>query len=118
RSSARYFHRPDADHLEVDPTATWLAGYYAMLDLNKQAGAYTAKIAVAGASPGYEANDLGFQTAADRIVLDTNFAFTETVPGRIFRRWDIRGSPDAVWNYGGDRVFSEVNASGSFTFLN
>ncbi|MEX2584541.1 MAG: DUF5916 domain-containing protein [Gemmatimonadota bacterium] len=118
RSSVRYFHRPDVDYLEVDPTATSLAGYYAMVDLNKQAGAYTAKMTVAGASPGYEVNDLGFQTAADRIIFDTTFGYTQTVPGTLLRRWDIRGGPDAIWNYGGNRVFNEINAFGNFTLLN
>ncbi|MDX1568172.1 MAG: DUF5916 domain-containing protein, partial [Longimicrobiales bacterium] len=33
RSSTRYYQRPDADHLDLDPTATSLSGYYAMVDL-------------------------------------------------------------------------------------
>ncbi|HUE95890.1 MAG TPA: DUF5916 domain-containing protein [Longimicrobiaceae bacterium] len=118
RASARYYQRPDADHLELDPAATSLGGYYAMIDLLKQAGAFQAKVALAGASPGYEANDLGFQTAADRIILDTNFSYMQPRPGRFLRRWDVRGSPDGIWNYGGDMVFAEVNTSGSFTLLN
>jgi hypothetical protein len=118
RSSARYFQRPDADHLAADPDATSLAGYYAMLDLNKQAGAFQAKVAVASASPGYEANDLGFQTAADRYILDTTFTYTQTRPGRTFRRWAINGGPDAIWNHGGDRLFAEFNLFGNFQLMN
>jgi hypothetical protein len=119
RSSSRYYHRPDATHLRLDPTRTSLSGYYAMLDLLKQSGSVQSKVAIAAASPGYEANDLGFQTAADRIILDTNFSYQQPRPGRYLRRWDIRGSlPDAVWNYGGDRVLTEMNAFGNVTFLN
>lgn len=118
RSSARYYQRPDADHLDLDLTATSLAGYYAMIDMNKQSGAVIAKLAIAGASPGYEANDLGFQTAADRIIVDTNLQYTQPRPGDILRRWDLRGSPDGVWNYGGDIVFGEINTSGTFQLLN
>jgi hypothetical protein len=119
RAAARYYQRPDADHLDLKPDATSLSGYYAMLDLNKQSGSFQAKVAVASASPGYEVNDLGFQTAADRIILDTNFSYIQPRPGRLFRRWDVRWSlPDAVWNHGGDRVMTELNAFGGVTFLN
>lgn len=118
RSSTRYYQRPDADHLTLDPDATSLTGYYAMVDLVKQSGAFGAKLALAAASPGYEVNDLGFQSASDRIIMDTNFSYAQPNPGRYLRRWDVRGSPDAVWNYAGDRVFSEVNGNLNIQLLN
>jgi hypothetical protein len=118
QSSTRYYQRPDASHLDVDPSATSMAGYYAMVDAVKQAGAFAAKVAVAAASPGYEVNDLGFQSASDRIILDTNFQYNQPDPGRILRQWNVRGSPDAVWNFAGDRVWTEVNTSFTMQFLN
>ena len=118
QTSTRYFQRPDADHLTVDANATSLAGYYAMMDVAKQAGAFGAKLAVAAASPGFEVNDLGFQSASDRVIVDTNFSYSHPDPGRILRQWDVRGSPDAVWNYAGDRVWTEVNGSFNVQFLN
>ena len=104
RSSTRYYQRPDANHLALDADATSLAGYYAGFRLEKQAGAFGARLALAAASPGYEVNDLGFQSASDRLVMDTNFQYSQPNPGRILRQWSVRGSPDAVWNYAGDRV--------------
>jgi hypothetical protein len=118
RSSSRYYQRPDASHLELDPAATSLTGYYGFIDLVKQAGAFTAKGSVGVASPGYEVNDLGFQSDADRIVLDTNFQYTQPNPGRILRNWSVRGSPDAVWNYAGDRVHGEINGNVNVQLLN
>ena len=117
-SSTRYYQRPDADHLNYDTNATSLGGYYAMVDLAKQAGAFGAKVAMAAASPGYEVNDMGFQSASDRLILDTNFSFNHPDPGRILRSWDVRGSPDAVWNYAGDMVWAEVNGNVNVQFLN
>ena len=108
RSSARYFQRPDADHLEVDPTSRSLAGYYAMLKLAKIAGAFQMKVDVAAESPGYEINDMGFLPRVDRLIVDTNFSFQETVPGNLFRSWTIRGGPDMMWNYGGDLLHAQV----------
>ncbi len=118
RSSARYFHRPDADHLDLQPSATALSGYYAMLDVAKQAGSYQAGLAFAAASPGLEVNDLGFQTAADRITVDYNFGYIQTRPGNTFRRWELRAGNDVAWNYGGDRVQTEINAFGNLTLMN
>ena len=117
-SSTRYYQRPDASHLGLDPTATSLGGYYAFIDAGKQAGAFTARGALAFASPGYEVNDLGFQSASDRIILDTNVQYSQPNPGPIFRSWNIRGSPDGTWNYAGDLVQTEINTSGNLQLLN
>jgi hypothetical protein len=69
-------------------------------------------------SPGFEVNDLGFHSRTDRLVVDTNLRYQETVPGRIMRSWNVSAGPDAVWNYAGDRIFTEVNFAGSWTFNN
>ncbi len=116
RSSTRYYQRPDADHL--DPGATSLSGYYGMVDVAKQAGAFVGKLSLAAASPGYEVNDLGFQSASDRIIMDTHFQYNQPHPGRIFRAWDLRWSPDAVWNYQGKRVFAALNQNFVWQLLN
>ena len=118
RSSAHYFQRPDADHLEVDPNLTSLAGYYAMLKLAKIAGAYRMKVDLAAESPGYEINDLGFQPRTDRLIVDTNFIFQETVPGDVFRNWSLEGGPDAMWNYGGDLLHARFLLVASWQLLN
>ena len=118
RSSSRYFQRPDVDRLSVDSMATSLSGYYAMADLTKQAGTVQVRLAGAAISPGYEVNDLGFQSRADRFILDTQLKYQETVPGRIFRSWEVRGGPDAIWNYGGDRVFAQFNVLTDWVLAN
>ena len=116
RSSTRYYQRPDADRL--DPSATSLAGYYGMIDVAKQAGAFVGKLSLAAASPGYEVNDLGFQSASDRAIMDTHLQYNHPDPGRIFRAWEVRGGPDAVWNYQGDRVWAAMNGNFVWQFLN
>jgi hypothetical protein len=117
-SSARYYQRPDADHLEVDESATSLGGLYLMGFIGKQAGSFTMRNGVAFISPGFEANDLGFHSHADRLVFDTHYQYNQVQPGRIFRSWNTALGPDAVWNSAGDRVFANVNAMLNLTFLN
>jgi hypothetical protein len=104
RSSNHFFQRPDARHLRYDPNATSLAGYRVQLDGGKRTGSWTGNVAMTASSPGYEINDLGFQTSTDRIVLDPNVTYEHTRPGRIFRRWSVRAGPDNVWNYDWDIV--------------
>jgi len=118
RSSARYYQRPDADHVEVDPSATSLGGLYLMAYAGKQAGSFTMRNAVALVSPGFESNDLGFQSDADRILFDTHYQYNQPNPGRFFRSWSFNMSPDAKWNTSGDRIFTNVNSQVSLELLN
>ncbi|MEX2582847.1 MAG: DUF5916 domain-containing protein [Gemmatimonadota bacterium] len=114
RASTRYLNRPDAEHLDYDPDADHLAGYYAMAEINKQAGIFTGRVALAAASPGYEVNDIGFQSAADRLIFDTHFQYNQLTPGRLLRSWNISGGPDAIWNYAGQQVMGNFNVAGRY----
>ncbi len=118
KSSTRYYQRPDAGYLDVDPTRTSLTGYYVMGYVGKQAGTFTMRTGVAAVSPGYEVNDLGFHTASDRILLDTHYQYNQVEPGRVLRSWRFFGGPDAVWNFDGDQVFANVNVQLALEFLN
>jgi hypothetical protein len=117
-SSTRYYQRPDADHIEVDPAATSLSGFYAMAYAGKQAGSFTMRNGIAFVSPGYEVNDLGFHSDADRVLLDTHYQYTQPEPGPFLRSWSFFGGPDAVWNFAGDRTFANVNLQSSIELLN
>ena len=118
RASTRYYHRPDATHLTLDPGATSLSGLYAMGYIGKQAGTFTMRNGFAYISPGYEANDIGFHTNADRILFDTHYQYNQLEPGRWLRSWRFFGGPDAVWNTAGDMMFMNVNVQTSVEFLN
>lgn len=104
RASARYFQRPDADHLELDPEATSLSGYRVQVDAGKRAGTWIWNVALTATSPGYEINDIGFQLNSDRILVDPNITYEQNRPGRLFRRWSLRFGPDFDFNYGGNLI--------------
>ncbi|MEX2049505.1 MAG: DUF5916 domain-containing protein [Gemmatimonadota bacterium] len=118
QTSARYYQRPDADHLELDPAATSLGGFYAMAYMGKQAGTFTMRNGIAYVSPGFEVNDLGFQSEADRIYFDTHYQYNVTTPGRFLRSWNASISPDAKWNTAGERIFANVNGQLNVEMLN
>ena len=118
QSSARYYQRPDADHVHVDSLATSLPGFYAMAYVGKQAGTFTMRNGFAYVSPGYEVNDVGFQSEADRILLDTHYQYSQPNPGRYLRSWSFAISPDAKWNTAGERIFANVNWMANVELLN
>ncbi len=109
RSSARYMDRPDADHLDFDPGATSLTGFYGKLDLLKQSGAWQGGVGMTAISPGYEVNDLGFQTWADRVDLTSRFGYEQPTAGEHFRTLSVTGGSTGTFNFGGEAVFAEAD---------
>jgi hypothetical protein len=65
RSSRRYFQRPDAEYVSLDPSRTALSGGAGRLWLNREKGNIVSNSAIGFMSPGFELNDLGFQSRAD-----------------------------------------------------
>jgi hypothetical protein len=63
-------------------------------------------------------NDLGFQTAADRILFDTHFQYNQTRPGRWFRSWSAWGGPNGIWNLDGDYLLDNTNLNARWQFAN
>jgi hypothetical protein len=81
-SSARYFQRPDREHGSngfftdrYDPTLEAIRGWGLYQRVAKEAGSWRWETSLAARSPGFEINDLGFQTRTD--FLGTSSAGTE-----------------------------------------
>jgi hypothetical protein len=84
-----YLQRPDADHLEVDSSATSLLGYSVNLTLAKQQGEHwRGSIAGALTSPRYEVNDMGFSYRTDRQDAQVELQYVENRPGAVLRHWN------------------------------
>jgi len=118
-SSARYYQRPDAGHVSVDPLATSLEGFSGEMALRRQAGLHwRGNVEVSATSPGFEVNDIGYQRDADRRDISGSFEYQENRPGDLFRNWQISASPRASWNFDGDRIGTSVSMRSRLTFLN
>ncbi len=103
RSSTRYYQRPDAPHLRFDSLATSLSGVEGGISVSRQAGLHWRGGAVLSTtSPGFEVNDLGFQSFADRASAQAYATYQETRPGRRLRNWYVNPGFRVERNYAGD----------------
>jgi len=96
-----YLQRPDADHLGVDSSATSLTGYIARLWLNKQQGDFFSNSAVGVISPGFDVNDMGYQSRADVVNAHSGGGYKWAQP-RGWRQYaHVLGAAYAGWDHGG-----------------
>ncbi len=119
RSPARYFQRPDADHLALDPAATSLLGWSANLELFKVGGGpwrYASLTQVR--SPGFEANDLGFMPRADYVNQVGYVGYRQNEPGRWLRNWGLHTNAWTAWTFGGEQIDLGGNVNGNVTLNN
>jgi hypothetical protein len=105
-SSARYYQRPDADHVELDPTRTELSGYTAGLRLGRIQGAWRWALAGEARSPGFEINDAGAMATADDIGGFAQLSYGTPISGGPWQRIDASLSLSSGWNFGGTRQYA------------
>jgi hypothetical protein len=104
RSSSRYYDRPDADYLAVDPARTTLSGRMTELAIQKT-GAFAMSAGVKEASPGFELNDLGFQGRVDYRSAAATVNYNSFKAGDVFRSWGTWGGTNHAFNFGGDQIW-------------
>lgn len=118
RSPSRYFQRPDADHVDYDPSRTSLNGWMAIAEFMKTGGHWNYGIFTNAKSPGFEVNDLGFQRDADFGIGALWLSYSQYEPGPLFRSWRINANQWSGVNFAGDRVARGGNVNGGFELPN
>jgi hypothetical protein len=112
-STVHSFQRPDAGHVEFDPTRTSLSGHAGQLSFSKISGEEVRFSSVASfKSPGFDANDLGFMRRADDISQSNWIQFRRDRPSARVRsfRWNL--NQWSSHNFDGDLQYvgGNVNA--------
>ena len=102
RSSARYYQRPDATHLTFDPAAGSLSGWNLQSDFNKNSGGIRPNASFWAVSPGFEVNDAGYMTNADRMGGHAALVFLKPTPDRFSRDRQLFAAKWNTWNFAGD----------------
>jgi len=125
QSSAHYFDRPDrretTDGLfstKYDPTATSLRGYGFYTRLAKNTGSWIWETAQNWRSPGFETNDLSFQSRADYKWMNANVGHQWTTPSSWYRSMTWIAGGQQQFNYDGDRTDLQAQAFYALEFLN
>jgi hypothetical protein len=118
RSSARYYQRPDAESFSLDTTRTSLAGYNALVALTKLSGNWVGSLALQDESPGYETNDVGFETRTNRRAVATDVGYAEYRPGRLWRNYRVDLFTTHEWDYDWNRMRFDIGLALTARFLN
>ncbi|MFQ5602699.1 MAG: DUF5916 domain-containing protein [bacterium] len=119
RSSARYFQRPDANHVTLDSTRTSLFGYTGAVEFSKNSGEHWLWEAEFSAiSPTFEINDVGRLRTADLLSFSGSLRYRENTPGTIFRDYRLQLGYSNNWNYAGDRLRSNLELELNATWKN
>lgn len=115
---AHYFQRPDASHVDYDPTRTSLSGYTASLRLIKQGGEHWLwGVRATAESPEFEINDTGILQSADDIEATNYIRYRETVPSALLHRWSVEAYQATGWNFGGTRQYTNLGLTLQATTL-
>ena len=118
RAAQRYYQRPDAPHVSVDPQATALSGWSGLLGLNKNSGNVTFNAGLWGISPGFEPNDLGFATQTDRGGAHAQVQFRKLTPDGFTRSRKLVIAKWWTFNFGRESQGDGVQLSSSVQLRN
>ena len=118
QSRVRYLQRPDASHLGVDPTRTSLTGQAGRVAINKQRGQVICNAAAAFITPGFEANDLGFQSISDVVTGHVGAGYSWPDPGRVYRNLALIAAVWSTWDFGGTNSSRGLFAVAEQQFVN
>ncbi len=106
-SSRRYYQRPDASHVEVDPSMTSLTGNYIGINHSKLSGKHWLwDIDYYQEAPAFELNDAGRLGTSDDRGVNGNVRYRESTPGQLFRSYEVGLWHGSEWNFGGTRQFN------------
>ncbi|MGB3542633.1 DUF5916 domain-containing protein [Rubrivirga sp.] len=104
-SFPRVFQRPDADHIDLDASRTSLAGYTGEVNLLKTSGEHWLVGFHGNAtSPGFDSNELGFQSRADQVGAGTVLIYNQNQAQGAFQSWGGNAFVGTEWNFNGDRT--------------
>jgi hypothetical protein len=117
QSPVHYYQRPDADHLQLDPTRTSLSGTGGTIETGKIGGGHWLYVAgLTWRSPGLELNDIGYLRSADAAMQYLWAGYQVYEPFGPFRRLGVSLNEWSGWDFGGENIFKggNVNLSGQF----
>ena len=124
KGAARYFHRPDRKGSggflsdKLDPRADVMRGVGGYTRFAKDGGDWLYETAVNFRTPGFEVNDIAFNTRSDYVWNNVNVARNWTKPTKYYRNmFGIIGAQRQV-NFDGDFTDGQAHVYHGMTFPN
>jgi len=118
-SSRRYWQRPDAAHVEVDPPRRSMSGTTRGISHSKLSGKHWLwDIDYWEEGPGLEPNDIGALGSVDDRGGFAQIRYRETTPRAWYRSYVVGAGAEGEWNFDGNRTNGEAFAFGNATFGN
>jgi hypothetical protein len=119
RSSRRYWQRPDAAHVEIDPRRLTLGGTMLGINYSKLAGAHWLwDIDYWQESPGLEPNDIGAFGSVDDRGLGWYLVYRETRPKGWYRSYSVAIGGATEWNFEGVQRGTDTSLEFNTTLAN
>ncbi|MGH9371154.1 MAG: DUF5916 domain-containing protein, partial [Vicinamibacterales bacterium] len=118
QASQRYFQRPDASHLELDPARTRLSGWTGNVSLNRQSGVHGVNAALWAVSPGFESGDAGFHFNGDRGGMHVAYQWRNPNPNRFSRERFVGVAKWYTWNFARELQGDGIHAFSNIQFRN
>jgi len=119
QNNVHSYQRPDADHVDFDPTADSMAGHAGSLAFGKIAGdKVRGNVMVSYKTPGFEVNEVGFQRRADEMKQRAWVQRRFMDPGKYVRTKIINFNQWSNHNFAGDRIELGGNFNTHWTFTN
>ncbi|NJK87689.1 MAG: hypothetical protein HC906_18655 [Bacteroidales bacterium] len=118
-SSARYFQRPGAKHLNYNTLLTQLSGFGGELKVGKGSkGLWRYSAGVNWKSPGLDLNDMGFMHSADEVEQSASLSYFVNQPVSVFRTYSVEIEQLNDWDFGMNYLPSGANLNVRFELLN
>ncbi len=118
RNPTHNYQRPDADHLTFDPDRTSLTGGEAAVELRNVRGNWQGRLFGQLRTPGFDVNDLGFQSDADEMAVIGSLNYRSLGPTGGFRDWNANITGVQAWTFGGQRTANVVALNTNAQFNN
>lgn len=118
-SSRRYWQRPDASHVGIDPSRQSLTGTSIGINHSKLSGKHWLwNIDLWQESPGLEPNDVGAVGSVDDRGGEAQIRYRENTPRGWYRSWNAGAGTKSEWNFHGDRTSAQVYGFANASFAN
>jgi hypothetical protein len=119
QSSARFYQRPDAEHLQYDSLLTQLSGQGGSIKIGKGSkGNFRYSTGLQWRSPGLELNDLGYMQMADQVFNQNELSYFTNQPIGIIRSFSAGVSQNNYLDYAMNYQMAHFHGNFNLQFLN